>query len=345
MSSGVLFRLTRYAVITSGAIGTAATFRYNKVVERQASEWPKETLELPTATPDVIVVGGGVVGIATAYTCAMRGQRVLVIEPNSVAGQECTACAAGGMQRSNPVVNWNTWLAVLKCSFGQGFQFFHIDWLSTLTDPFFLRWLFTFSTTSLLPGQEQENKQAEMLKFTHFAVDEMVKFMNKHLGKASGYNATGSLAVSYDPPPAQVAAEDTSDKSKNPITSRMNREPYRMLRSTAEVLKVEPSLRFQENLPQSAKFEYKASAASAERYTIELAKACAQHRNVTLLYNTTVRGLGMTESQSSSTDKPYISALHTTAGVLPVAPHTQVVVAAGAWTPHLLATADFYAPV
>ena len=146
-----LYRLTRYTAIGSGAIGTAAYYRYQRVLERQANEWPTALLELPTATPDVIVIGGGVVGIAQAYICATRGQRVLVIEPNSVAGQECTACAAGGMQRSNSVVNRNTWLAVLKCSFGHGYQFFHIDWLRTLTDPFFLRWIFTFSTTSLLP--------------------------------------------------------------------------------------------------------------------------------------------------------------------------------------------------
>ena len=342
-------RLTRFAVATTGVIGTAAAFRYNKVIQRQA-EWPTSPLVLPTENPDVIVIGGGVVGIAAAYTCAERGQKVLVIEPNSAAGQECTSCAAGGMQRSNPVVDWNTWLAVLKCSFGQGYKFFHIDWLSTLTDPFFLRWIFTFSTTSLLPGPQQEIKQGEMLKFTQFAVDEMVKFMNRHMAKVSGYNPTGSLSVSYDPPPAPNAEQgkDARTAAKGPTgtSASMTNEPHRMLQSTAEILKVEPSLRFQEKPPLSAKFEYKSAAASAERYTVELANACARHGNITLLYNTTVRGLSVEqESPDLEKKKPHIATLHTTAGVIKVNPKTQVLVAAGAWTPHLLSTIDLYAPV
>eukprot|EP00977_Amphora_coffeiformis_P000325 scaffold84_cov163-Amphora_coffeaeformis.AAC.19 len=334
----VVYRLTRFATLTTGVVGGAAAFRYNKVLQRQAEEWPKSPLELPTSTPDVIVIGGGVVGIAAAYSCAQKGQKVLLIEPNSVAGQECTSCAAGGMQRSTAVVNRNTWLAVLKSSFGNGYQFFHIDWLRTLTDPFFLRWIFTFSTTSLLPGPEQDAKQIEMLKFTQFAVDEMIKFMNKNMAKASGYNPSGSLSVSYDPP-----VNEKELKAINPSASKLNREPHRMLNSSAEILKVEPSLRFQEKLPQTAKYEYKSSAASAERYTIELARACAQHPNVTSLYQTAVRGLQV--EQSADASKPHISALHTTGGVLTVAPQTQVLIAAGAWTPHLLATADLYAPV
>ena len=62
---------------------------------------------------------------------------------------------------SNPVVDRGTWLAVTKSFlpvtryiFGgtdEPYKFFHIDWLSAITDPFFLRWSATFTKTSLFP--------------------------------------------------------------------------------------------------------------------------------------------------------------------------------------------------
>lgn len=340
-----LYRLGRIAALSTGAVGIASVIRYNKVMERQ-KQWPSNEVALPNSNFDVIIIGGGVVGIATAYTCAQKGQKVLVIEPNSVAGKECTSCAAGGMQRSNPVVDRKTWLAVLKSSFGQGYQFFHMDWLSTLTDPFFLRWIFTFSTTSLLPGPDQEKKQEEMLKFTQYAVDELVKFMNRHMAKATGYNATGSLSLSYDPPPSET---EMATSVKNPAIGKADHEPSRTLKSTDEILKIEPSLRFQENPPQTAQYQYKSAAASAERYTLELEKACARHRNVTLLYNTRVHGLSTNllppGEEDTGEGKRHISTIHTTAGVISVSPQTQVLAAVGAWLPHLLATCDLYAPV
>ena len=62
---------------------------------------------------------------------------------------------------SNPVVDRGTWLAVTKSFLpvtryilggtDEPYKFFHIDWLSAITDPFFLRWSATFTKTSLFP--------------------------------------------------------------------------------------------------------------------------------------------------------------------------------------------------
>lgn len=72
-------------------------------------------------------------------------------EPMPEPGEECSACAAGGMSRQNVVVDNNTWVAVLQCiaprpiaqyvlgASDDHFKFFQIDWWSTLSDPFFLR--------------------------------------------------------------------------------------------------------------------------------------------------------------------------------------------------------------
>jgi D-amino-acid dehydrogenase len=334
---------TRLVTVSAGLIGASTAYQYNQVLQRQG-QLPKEPLKMPdgtpTTTPDVILVGGGVVGIATAYTCAQAGQKVLLLEPNKRSGQECSSCAAGGMQRSNPVVNRSTWMAVFKGSFlRQGYQFFHMDWFESLTDPFFLRWILTFSTTSLWPQPTHEAKQDEMLKFTHYCVDEMLKLMDDPTIRATGYNPTGSLSLSYT---------QASKIPTHPTASRMNQEPHRLLTTTEEIVALEPSIRFQEVPPQSAKYEYQSSAASAERFTLVLAERCAKHPNVTLLYGTAVRGMQVdpaSKTGSDKNDKPRIAALHTNQGVLTVGPQTEVVVAAGAWTPHLLATCDLYAPV
>ena len=67
-------------------------------------------------------------------------------------GEECSACAAGGMSRQNVVVDKNTWVAVLQCiaprplakyiwgaATDDHFDFFQMDWWSSCSDPFFLR--------------------------------------------------------------------------------------------------------------------------------------------------------------------------------------------------------------
>lgn len=90
------------------------------------------------------------------------------------------------MQRANPVVDYTTWLAVAKCLLPKWlpgnrdtFQFFHINWMETLTDPFFLRWVLTFTTSSLFPNQQQEYKQIAQLNFTQYAVNDMVDMMTR----------------------------------------------------------------------------------------------------------------------------------------------------------------------
>ena len=75
-------------------------------------------------------------GITAAYKLALKGHSVALLEPRSEPGKECSSCAAGGMQRSNPIVDKSTWLAVTKSFFPftkMPYEFFHIDWLSTVT--------------------------------------------------------------------------------------------------------------------------------------------------------------------------------------------------------------------
>lgn len=289
---------------------------------------------------------------------------------------------------SNPVVDRGTWLAVTKSFlpvtryiFGgsdEPYKFFHIDWLSAITDPFFLRWSATFTKTSLFPCKgkicvswrllyvyihsfvcfifyESSNKiiffttqmfidqkylQKEMLEFTDYAVQDMVNMMQKRrdpMAKRSGYNPNGSLSLSYDHP----KEEDDTIKTANP-TGGKTYEPSKQLKGE-DITSKEPSLLYQKKQPQQAKFEYESCAASSERFTEELAERCSKDPklDVTFLYNTRVKGA---TTSATSEKQQRVTQLQTNRGIVEVG-DAQVLVAAGAWTPHICALMGLYAPV
>lgn len=357
--------------------GAAAAWRYRKVVERQGGlptdalpvfadrEGQKQPQQQDKQKQRVIVVGAGVVGVATAYKLAQMGHSVAILEPRPESGEECSACAAGGMQRSNPVVDRDSWVAVFKCIAprisklvlggpSESFRFFQIDWYNTLSDPFFLRWVMTFTKTSLFPCADQNQKQQEMLKFTDYAVGDMVKMMEDRsddMSKKSGYNNRGSLSVSYNPIADEKKGEEATPslsakkKSKNPISSRMNYEPSRQVVGVEEVLKIEPSLRFQEKQPTSAKHEFESKSASSGRFAKELARRCAADPklDVKFYYETRVEAISTVDGEDGR--KPRIGKLHTNRGVVDVPDDVKVVVTAGAWIPRILSLMGLYAPV
>jgi D-amino-acid dehydrogenase len=371
--------------VTAAAAGVGAwTYhRYDQVIHRE-QQLPTHRLNVfgsDNHPKQAIVVGAGVVGVCTAYQLARRGYDVAVIEPMSAPGEECSACAAGGMQRSNPVVDKDSWISVAKCLVphwmrpSRHFDFFHIDWARCLTDPFFLRWVTTFTKTSLWPDEHQESKQADMLDFTDYAVKEMIEMLEKNrgfLGKKSGYNTRGSLAVSYDPlPEIEEDMEDTTakklatsssviavrdnTKSKNPTQSKRNLEPSKQIVGTDMVLLEEPSLRFQEQVPTSAKYEYEAKSAHSGRFTKALADICKRRSwswelnnggTVQFFYETKVQGITTHDNipgqvMELKTDKGVILCRRNNKDQTPI----PVVVATGAWVPHVLALMDYYAPV
>lgn len=339
------------AIVAATAVSPPASTTQNE------SEAQNELLSAPKK---VIVVGGGVVGVTAAYKLALAGHSVALLEPRSEPGQECSACAAGGMQKSNPTVDKETWIAVLKCIApglpwrnNHDFKFFHIDWGKTLSDPFFLRWVFNFTHTSLLPGPQQQEKQKDMLDFTKFAVEDMLKMMRNRrdvMASKSGWNPNGSLSLLYETPSATAESSEVakvpSGSTSNPTSSKSALEPYFQVREK-EIENLEPSIRFQEKQPTTAKYEFEASAASSERFTKELAERCSKDKSldVEFLYNTKVTAIRVETPPSSKGTKPRITQLQTNRGPITVAADTEVVVAAGAWIPHILALMGLYAPV
>lgn len=203
---------------------------------------------------------------------------------------------------------------------------------------YYMRYLTTSSSRMFI---DQKYLQKEMLEFTDYAVQDMVNMMQNRrdpMAKRSGYNPNGSLSLSYDPP----KEEDDTIKTANPTGGGKTYEPSMQLKGENITLK-EPSILYQREQPQSAKFEYKSCAASSERFTEELAERCSKDPklDVTFLYNTRVKGA---TTNTTSEKQRRITQLQTNRGVVEVG-DAQVLVAAGAWTPHICALMDLYAPV
>ncbi|KAL3913690.1 MAG: hypothetical protein SGILL_006389 [Bacillariaceae sp.] len=180
-----------------------------------------------------------------------------------------------------------------------------------------------------------------------------------NMSQRAGYNTRGRLAVSYDEPvgsasPAQFADDDkpkekaieTDAEEAHPKKLKLTLEPNRRIDGTENVLKEEPSLFFQEIPPTSAKFEYEAKAASSGRFAKELALRCVNDPalDVAFVYDAKVLGVD-TDKTEGGNEKRKITALRTNRGVITIPDDTHIVVTAGAWTPHILALMDLYAPV
>ena len=378
-----LLSKARKALAVGGVgVGALATYRYQNLIDEETKLPTTELFRFDDTNQNsqkkqLIVIGGGVVGITAACKAALKGHSVVLLENRSEPGKECSACAAGGMQRSNPVVDRGTWIAVTKCIMpmtryilggpDDPYKFFHIDWAKSITDPFFLRWSLTFARTSFLPPADQTEKQKKMLAFTDFAVMDMVKMMKNrrdNMAKKSGYNPSGSLSLSYDAPASNTATTPIEKKEKpspsinlgklataktegavpnNPAASGRALEPFRQI-SGKDATNIETSILHQVKQPTSAKYEYESSAASSERFTEELAERCLKNPklDVTILYDTKVKAV---RTETTSSGKESVTQLRTNRGVIDVPKGAQVLNAAGAWVPHLMALMGIYAPV
>jgi D-amino-acid dehydrogenase len=114
-----------------------------------------------------------------------------------------------------------------------------------------------------------------------------------------------------------------------------------------EIVRTEPSVRFQERMPTAANYQFQAKSASCERFTEELAARCSQDPDldVTFLYDTAVQAITCQEEPANGNSKTRISDLKTNRGVISVPEDVKIVVAAGSWTPRILALMDLYVPV
>lgn len=314
-----------------------------------------------------VVVGAGVAGVATALELARRGVDVVVLDSASGPGKECSAVAAGGMQRSNLRLGWASWVDTLTATLPvvshwrkwrdpTHFSYFHVDWLRTASDPHFVRWVLGFTQSCLAPSTADDARANAMLEFTCEAIEVTRAELLRDggwLASKCGYNTSGALKVNLVPGRTSSSLKDvhpdgTKVTKADPATSEApvdlkhtDREPSRNL-TAAETRELEPWLALTEEernaRVKGAKFQYEAAVANSEAYTHEVARVCARE-GVRFVHNTRVVALDKSEDGSR------IAAIRTSEGAVRIDDSTQVVIAAGAWTPRLLWTCGLWAPV
>ena len=123
--TSLLSKASKVLAVGGVGVGAVAVYRYQNLLDAESKLPTNELFRFDGLRKDkgdqnpnkkqLIVIGGGVVGITAAYKAALKGHSVVLLENRSEPGKECSACAAGGMQRSNPVVDMGTWIAVTKC--------------------------------------------------------------------------------------------------------------------------------------------------------------------------------------------------------------------------------------
>jgi len=80
-----------------GGTGVCATalYRYQSVLKEESNSPTNELYSFshqhPANKKQCIIIGGGVVGVTAAYKLALKGHKVVLLEPNSAPGKEVSS--------------------------------------------------------------------------------------------------------------------------------------------------------------------------------------------------------------------------------------------------------------
>lgn len=100
MASRLLQNATKAIGFAGSGLGALTVYKYQEVKQEESNLPSNELWSFKQPQSDdkknVIIVGGGVVGVTAAYKLALKGHKVALLEPRSQPGKECSACAAGG---------------------------------------------------------------------------------------------------------------------------------------------------------------------------------------------------------------------------------------------------------
>lgn len=314
---------------------------------------PESNVPLPSTSipwkdpPDpegkkALIIGAGVAGMATAYQLTKRGYNVMVVDAASSPASECSDCPAGGMQRSNVVVNRQAWWKILtnlatpitrmleSSSSLPPFQYFYIQWSSVLTDPHYWRWLVPFLKTSLV-APERSPFNRDMLQFTTWSIDCLEEFLseNPDISRACAYARRSALKLSS----LATLISSENDSCLEP--------DVRIVVGKQALVQIEPFLASAPILEHMCSGVYQPQAASgnAGRFTQALASFCLTSfgEHLSLMYDTKVLDFEHDEST--------ITAVLTTRGKIHVDKDTQLILATGAWTPCLGWKLGLFVPI
>lgn len=345
----------KVAVVLIGSlVGTKLFFNYQKRTRHRLRETAKPFA--PTLVKEhlhsisentakgkktCLVIGGGIAGVSTAHELCAKGHNVLMLERCSDTGLQCSSAPAGGMQRSNPSVDNSMWMAALRSLFGLvPCRYFRISLWETLTDPHFVRWFFGFTYNGfILPNETHDYYQNQMLDFTNWAIDSMLSDISKFdaLSDGTHLNQNGALKLYF--------SDDDFKKAKEygGWTKAPDGESTIFL-TRDEVLSLEPCIVNMYSAANEKKrivggaFQQKAASGNCYGYLRGAMKLLHQNYQDLFHVESDISVTGFDSKNGT------ITQVHTSRGPLDVPPNTEIIVAAGSWTPIILRMLGLYCP-
>jgi D-amino-acid dehydrogenase len=256
--------------------------------------------------PDVLIIGGGVIGVCSAYYLAQNGVQVALIEKDEIA----SGCSYGN---GGLIVPSHAVPLASPGALGDGLR-----WMFDLESPFYIkprvdveliRWLARFVWAS---REGQMRKSLPLLRDLLFASRVLYEDLANKAGFDFGFEGNGSLLVCLSKTALEKERHETHlfEQFKIPV-SMVNRE---------EALELEPALS-----PSIAGgvFYPRDGKIDPHRFVVGLAEKA--------------RGLGAhlwtkTEAMGFESARGEITKVHTTRGDF----HPkQVILAGGSWSPEL----------
>lgn len=265
---------------------------------------------------EILVIGGGVIGVCSAYYLAQRGVKVALIEKDEIA----SGCSYGN---GGLIVPSHATPLASPGALGDGLR-----WMFDAESPFYIKprlnmdlinWLLRF----VFASRERVMLQSlPVLRDLLFASGDLFADLAVNAGFEFGYQGNGSLLVC-------LSQERLEHENKELALFERFNIPARMV-SRAEARELEPAL-----LPQVAGGVFYARDGHIDpaRFVVGLAEKA--------------RGLGAqvwtkTEAMRFETSNGKVSAVHTTRGSL----HPkQVVLATGSWSPEVAQSLNLRIPI
>ena len=266
--------------------------------------------------PDVLIIGGGVIGVCSAYFLAKKGVQVTLIEKDEIA----SGCSYGN---GGLIVPSHAVPLASPGALGNGLR-----WLLDSESPFYIkpRWdveFFRWLARFVLASRDQNMKRAlPVLRDLLFASRALYEELATNAGFDFGFEGKGSLLVCFSKHSLEREREETHlFEEFNIPFSVVNRE---------EALALEPALS-----PSIAGGVYypRDGRIDPHRFVVGLAEKA--------------RGLGAqvwtkTEAMGIESAKGRVTKVHTTRGEFhPM----QVILASGSWSPELARALKLRIPI
>ena len=155
-----------------------------------------------------------------------------------------------------------------------------------------------------------------------------------------GINCAGALRLKY---PGSLK----SKTKKNSYSEEPIKNVYANSLTGDSLSSIEQSILNWPRAVESAEFETESCAGNCENFTKILANISKEQFGVTFLMHTDVKAFDIDWNELNDSDKKTkaIKAIYTSKGKIAVDSNTEVIIAAGSWTPKLLWLCGYFAPI